>query len=171
MLTDLGRDLIGAATPARRACRRRPDDDRGCPDGSALLAVARDVGCVPRSRPRASGGGGSCWSRPAVDLVLLLIVWLAPEAPPGRFAREIESRGSTSHRRPHLGLEPIQPDSHAHFAVHRHGGGHMRLSLVWPRRLQQQLAKMEMTVGNERTHAELVGQSQGFPMAALRPTD
>ena len=43
----------------------------------------------------------------------------------------------------------------------------MLSSLLRPGHLPQQLAEMEMTVGSQGTHAQLVGQGQGFAVIGL----
>src|SRR6266404_5100204 len=68
---------------------------------------------------------------------------------------------------PHLRLRLVQPEAHVHFAVHRRRRRQMLSRLLVLVGLPKELAQMEMTVGGERTHAELASQGQGLAVVAF----
>ena len=64
-----------------------------------------------------------------------------------------------------LGL--LQPVRHAHLAVHRRRGGEVLARLLGLARLRVQRAEAELAVGDERTHAVRLGESQRLVVVGL----
>src|SRR5712692_8290558 len=92
-----------------------------------------------------------------------------PSGPPGgggwREAQRLSGQLSD------LGLRPIQPEAHVHLAVHRCRRRQMLSGLPMPVGLQEELAQVEVAMGDERTHAEVAGQGQGLAIVAFRRLD
>src|SRR5215467_5694948 len=59
-----------------------------------------------------------------------------------------------------LRLRLLQPVRHVHFAIHRCRGGEVLLGLLALAGASVELAEAEVAVGDERAHAELVGERQ-----------
>src|SRR5262245_32213396 len=74
---------------------------------------------------------------------------------------------SPSGRLSHLRLRRLQPICHPHLAVHRRRGGEMLLRLLALARAPGELAEAEVTVGDQRAHAELVGERQRLAVIGL----
>src|SRR5215470_13612193 len=72
-------------------------------------------------------------------------------------------------KRPHRRLRLLQPEGHAHLAVHRSGGGQMLLRLVAGAAVE--LAQTQVAVGDERAHPEVRGQRKSFPVASYGGVD
>src|SRR5713226_6357764 len=62
-------------------------------------------------------------------------------------------------------------EAQVHLAVHRCRRRQMLSGLPMPVGLQEELAQVEVAMGDERTHAELAGQGQGLAIAAFRRLD
>src|SRR5262245_30601950 len=65
-------------------------------------------------------------------------------------------------------LRLLQPEGHAHLAVHAYRGGQLLLGHRLVARPTVELAEAEVAVGGEWTHAELVGPRERLPVVAFR---
>src|SRR5215470_14180189 len=129
----------GSAVGAASRARARADGDRG-----AL-----------RSRHRGRDGGG----RTAVPRV--------PDLR-GRWPTACPEVQRPSGWRGHFHLRPLSPVRHVHVAIHGHCGGDVFAGLITLARACEELAEVEMAVGYERAHAELLGQGERLPIARAR---
>src|SRR3990170_701462 len=66
---------------------------------------------------------------------------------------------------------PGPAQAHVHLAVHRCRRRQMLSGLLQVVGLPEELAEVEVAVGNERTHAEIAGQGQGLAVVAFRRLD
>src|SRR5262245_8412986 len=62
----------------------------------------------------------------------------------------------------------LQPVRHSHLSVHRRRGGEMLLRLLVLVGAPVESGQAEVAVGDERAHAELIGQIESFAIQALR---
>src|SRR5262245_30638375 len=67
-----------------------------------------------------------------------------------------------------LSLRLLEPERHAHLAVHRRRGGEVLACLFALARAREQLPEAEVAVGDEWAHAALEGQGQGVAIETLR---
>src|SRR5260370_38127180 len=65
-----------------------------------------------------------------------------------------------------LGLRLLQPEAHVHIAVQRYCGGEVLADLLLLLCTLIELAKAEVAVGDERAHAERVGERQRLAVVA-----
>src|SRR5262245_52636120 len=68
-------------------------------------------------------------------------------------------------------LRLLQPEGHAHLAVHRSGGCQVLLRLGCVAGAAKELAEAEVAVGGEWAHGELLGKGQRLTVAALGPRE
>src|SRR5258705_6108094 len=76
--------------------------------------------------------------------------------------RQGTGRGAVSSRqRPHFRLRLLQPVRHVHLAVHRRRSGEMLARVIPLVCSPVELAEAEVAVGDERPHADLIGERDG----------
>src|SRR6266851_10488803 len=80
----------------------------------------------------------------------------------------MSGKAPISRRGPHLRLRLVQPEAHVHLTEHRRRRRQMLSSLLVLIGLPEEPAEVEVTVGGERTHAKLAGQSQSLAVVAFR---
>src|SRR6266566_526280 len=68
-------------------------------------------------------------------------------------------------------LRLLQPEPHVYLAVHRRRGGEVLLRLLSLACAPVELAEAEVAVGDERAHAELLGEGQRLAIVRLRDID
>ena len=92
--------------------------------------------------------------------------YLAPVLDEIRLAGALTAAGNVAHcRLLRLGL--LQPEAHAHVAVHRRRGGEVLAGLLALARAPVELAEAEVAVGDERAHLELLGERERVTVVAV----
>src|SRR6266849_3309321 len=110
----------------------------------ACRVVPEATGEAAAARPAPQGG----------DRVPAPSPRIAAGVTPGRRARSSEFLD--------LGLRLLQPEPHVHLAVHRGRDGEVLLCFLPLARAPGELTEAEVAVGDERAHAQLVGEGEGL---------
>src|SRR5262245_46226586 len=107
-----------------------------------------------------AASGTATTNRRAMMMRLGVMANPRASAAPPRAARRQLARASR--KLPHLCLGLLQPVRHTHLAVYRHGGDAVLLRLLQLAHSTVELAETEVAVGDERAHAERLGERQSL---------
>src|SRR5215467_11965468 len=84
-----------------------------------------------------------------------------------RWGCPVGTEGSASGEPSQLSLRLLQIERHVHLAVHRRRGSQILARLLVLARARAQLPEAEVAVGDERAHAERLGEGQRLAVVGL----